>query len=154
MTADNKHWIISNEEAIRQLQSTRLNFLKYGDLVDLNGLDGAMAKIDTKVENSYGMHLWNEYVSGELEMDVEAFGRFFLANIDPEETVILITDPGQMKGITFRFLVKELVPFAEWYTQYMKSEFYDFSQYTVIFPNLNTVRFYHDEGVLYEYIIN
>lgn len=153
MEDNNLNWLISIAYSMEILQSTKLSFLKYSDLVSMNDLSDAFNTIENKTVKGYGIEQWAAYTAEVLELNATKFGEFFFAGIDPDEEVLLITDPGQMKEVMFRFSVKELFSFANWYERYMKYEFYDFSQYTVIFPNLNTIRFYHDNGVIVEYAV-
>jgi len=76
----------------------------------------------------------------------------FFTNVNASELVFLITDKGHDNGWVFRFYMNEFMTFSKWYEEYFNRDFFQFSDYLVVFPSLNRIRSIDDEVELMKLI--
>ncbi|OMP75159.1 hypothetical protein [[Flexibacter] sp. ATCC 35208] len=145
-------WVIESKTAITHLQCTKLRFLKYEDLAYENYLVNAMESVRHTYERKQ-IYDWYCFASGERDLTIQDFKEHFLAGINQEEHLLLFTDEGHSKKWLFIILVKEFDIFASWYEDYFNREFYEFSEYVLIFSHLDKVIFNDDEGGINEFVV-
>ncbi|MBO9730135.1 MAG: hypothetical protein J7623_15965 [Chitinophaga sp.] len=153
MKAEYNEWILSQAEAIENLQNTKLNFLTYSDLIYTNSLFWKIEEVSNKELKRTCIPNWYYYQNRELELCKEDFFRFFFSDMRGEEFSFLITDEGHVKGWVFQFFVKDFIRFSEWYEDYFGKVFFDFSDYLVVFPKLNMIRLLDEEGGINQLVV-
>lgn len=144
-------WILSRTAAIESLKDTQLNFVKYSDLVNFNALWDTMGEISNKRFKRKKIPDWIDYQLGKKDLSREDFYRFFFNDLDESEVVLIVTDEGHRKEWVFKIFVHEFMAFSEWHEEYFCMDFFQFSDYLVVFPDLNKIRYMHDEGLIMEY---
>lgn len=145
-------WIIDSNVVMDRLKSTKLGFLKYEDLTYENYLMKSIGEVDHKYERRQTSN-WYDFTSGRCDLTVQRFKEHLLRGISSEEHFLLFTDEGHGMKWLFTLLVNDLDNFADWYEDYFNREFYEFSEYVLIFPNLDMVIFNDDEGGINEFLI-
>ncbi|SHN08287.1 hypothetical protein [Chitinophaga sp. CF418] len=148
---DNK-WVISSETAMESLSKTKLNFLTYSDLTYLNSLYSALQTVNNEYHRKQ-IPNWYLFTTGQQELGVSDFKSFFFDGIDDTEQVFLFSDEGHDNGCFFIFDANDLISFSYWYEQRFNMNFFQFSDYILIVPRLDIIKFNDDEGGINEFII-
>ncbi|NML37504.1 hypothetical protein HHL17_09910 [Chitinophaga sp. G-6-1-13] len=153
MNTEHSRWVLSRERAIEELQTTKLKFLTYSDLIYSNSLFEKMERIDNKDLKRTIIPTWCRYQNEEMELKNEDFFSFFFGDIGMEELTFLITDEGHDNGWVFQFLVKDFAGFSKWYEASFARDFFQFSDYLVVYPSLNMIRLLDDEGGINQLVV-
>lgn len=145
--------MLTQEEAIRVLKETMLNFLAYSDLVEINVLFNKMEMLSDKRIVRWLIPNWRAYQVEQLELTHADFFSFFFSDLEATEEVMLITEKGYESQMVFRFFVRDFMDFSSWHEAYFNWQFFDFSDYVAIFPRLNMIRLNDDEGGMNELVV-
>lgn len=142
-----ENWIITRERGMEILKPTKLGYLNYEDLITLNALHNAMQYVEHICEVRDVSYI------GSRD-GAQSFKDFFLADIGPGEEVLLITDPLHDEKVLAYFKTEDLFDVCNWYEATLKWSFFDYSDYCLIIPRLNLIKFLHDEPIVIVYKVD
>ena len=146
-------WGVNVSDLQKYISNTKFSFLTYNSFISENNLYGEMEKRVDKEYLFYEIEDWLSFQSGEKDLSKEDFFNFFLHDVDSNQLILLFTEEGMSikNNCFFKFHCSDFVKFSTWYEDYFSMDFFQFSYYLLLCPQLNKIKFLDDEGGMHVY---
>jgi hypothetical protein len=148
-----KSYFIEPDEVNKILQASKLDFLSYNSLLGENILCENFRNQGKFKHRRAQIPHWNDFETEKHELDQELFYNYFLSDLKIDQVIVLITDEGIRQNHAFKFKIFEFYLFSDIYENFFSMEFFQFSFYLAVIPDINTVRFLDENGGINEFIV-